>query len=157
MNFFVHVKDIYQLSGDSCLFTNGLQFSLENVVNLDSFGEGDDCIYLLTLKRDGVSSDFWLTKEAFMKLSKRISRGNWAVSVAPNSEMDGSPRRIINNKRHDELCGTKNGMSKLTEDRVRFIRKNMSVPTSWFMKEYGMSRSAIAKVKRGASWQHVIV
>lgn len=57
------------------------------------------------------------------------------------------------------LQGEDNGSSKLTEDQVREIKRlfaegarNIDV-----MKQFGMSKGAIANIKSGRSWSHVIL
>ena len=54
--------------------------------------------------------------------------------------------------------GIKNGCSKLTEQEVKEIKNLLlkGIPQDKIAKDFNVSRSAIALIKQGKSWKHVV-
>lgn len=59
---------------------------------------------------------------------------------------------------HPIHAGTKNGMSHLTEDQVRMIRKKHSegVTTTELARDLGVGRSTVSAIIQGRHWKHLL-
>ena len=59
----------------------------------------------------------------------------------------------VNNDLH--LCGEKCPWAKLTEDDVRYIRKNLEIPNKILAEKFQVSTSCIQDVKTRKTWKKV--
>ena len=57
-------------------------------------------------------------------------------------------------KRGSEVCGSNHGCSKLTEQKVKDIRKDTRLHRV-IAKEYGVVRRTISEIKQNKTWRHV--
>ena len=83
------------------------------------------------------------------KTNNNLCNLEW-VTHAENME-HANKEGLINNK------GVNNGMAILNDDKVREIKKLLKKGLSQYKisKMYGVSRSAILKIKLGKTWTHV--
>lgn len=58
------------------------------------------------------------------------------------------------NRKGRNANGEKTNTSKLTEDQARYI-KSSARKTKELVKEFGLTRSAIQKIRRGYTWAHL--
>jgi DNA-binding transcriptional regulator YiaG len=65
-------------------------------------------------------------------------------------------RRRQKMTRHTSVnVGEANAMARLTEDDVRFIRRDATMSQPELAQMFGVTQSHISRVKRGEFWRHV--
>lgn len=70
------------------------------------------------------------------------------------TRLDNNRDRMLKGRGGD-LKGTKQGNAKLTDEAVRFIRKNKKLSGPELARRFGVQRAAINKVRRGETWKHL--
>ncbi len=81
--------------------------------------------------------------------------------VNPDHLYTGTPKQNIADMykrgRANDVCGSRIGTSKLTEDKIPIIRQLLKAGVSQYEigRRFGVSQQPIAKINLGKTWRHV--
>jgi len=120
----------------------------------------------VTLSRCGVGRSYYIQQLVLLTFVGPKKTGQEACHLDGNRKNNSRENLIwgthLENEAHKVAHGTvvsgsKQGLSKLTEDQVRLIKARLSEGStlSSLADEYGVHFTAISQIKRGLTWRHV--